>query len=63
MNGKKHKMRMDSLVALHQQKSEQLVARMKAEEHLRKIEGKPRYKSFTKSLQSHISTYPNKIKL
>ncbi|XP_060069726.1 uncharacterized protein LOC132549780 isoform X1 [Ylistrum balloti] len=42
MNGKKHKVRMESLLTLHQEKSKQFEARIKAEEHLRKIEGKPR---------------------
>ncbi|XP_033731994.1 RNA-binding protein 20-like isoform X2 [Pecten maximus] len=43
MNGKKHKVRMESLLTLHQEKSKQFEARIKAEEHLRKIEGKPRH--------------------
>ena len=42
MNGMKHKNRMDALMGLHMEKSNQLISRIKAEEHLRKIESSPR---------------------
>ncbi|XP_061164509.1 uncharacterized protein LOC133173542 [Saccostrea echinata] len=42
MNGIKHKNRMDAMMGLHLEKSNQLISRIKAEEHLRKIESSPR---------------------
>lgn len=42
MNGMKHKSRMDAMMGLHIEKSNQLISRIKAEEHLRKIESSPR---------------------
>ncbi|GFR78411.1 Cdkn1a interacting zinc finger protein 1a [Elysia marginata] len=40
LNGTKHQARMNSVLTVHQMKSSQLQSRLKAEEHLRKIEGK-----------------------
>lgn len=40
LNGTKHNQRMNSVLTVHQMKSNQLNIRLKAEEHLRKIEGK-----------------------
>ncbi|KAK3740649.1 hypothetical protein RRG08_065011 [Elysia crispata] len=40
LNGTKHQARMNSVLTVHQMKSTQLQSRLKAEEHLRKIEGK-----------------------
>lgn len=40
LNGMKHTQRMNSLLTVHQMKSNQLKSRIRAEEHLRKIEGK-----------------------
>lgn len=40
MNGSKHAQRMNSLLTVHQLKSNQLKSRLQAEEHLRKIESK-----------------------
>ncbi|KAH9499656.1 hypothetical protein Btru_074350 [Bulinus truncatus] len=40
LNGTKHTQRMNSVLTVHQMKSNQLKSRLKAEEHLRKIEGK-----------------------
>ncbi|GFO45579.1 Cdkn1a interacting Zinc finger protein 1a [Plakobranchus ocellatus] len=40
LNGTKHQARMNSVLTVHQMKSNQLQSRLKAEEHLRKIEGK-----------------------
>ncbi|BFZ20679.1 hypothetical protein BsWGS_23717 [Bradybaena similaris] len=40
LNGNKHAQRMNSLLTVHQLKSNQLKSRLQAEEHLRKIEGK-----------------------
>lgn len=40
MNSAKHKKRMVDVLSVHQEKSSQLMARLKAEEHLRKIEVK-----------------------
>lgn len=40
LNGMKHTQRMNSLLTVHQMKSNELKSRIRAEEHLRKIEGK-----------------------
>lgn len=45
MNGMKHKSRMDAMMGLHIEKSNQLISRIKAEEHLRKIESSPRWET------------------
>ncbi|CAL1545605.1 unnamed protein product [Lymnaea stagnalis] len=44
LNGTKHNQRMNSVLTVHQMKSNQLNIRLKAEEHLRKIEGKGKSK-------------------
>ncbi|XP_048778398.2 uncharacterized protein LOC125682058 isoform X3 [Ostrea edulis] len=49
MNGMKHKNRMESMMGLHLEKSNQLISRIKAEEHLRKIESSPRDEDRRKS--------------
>lgn len=38
-----HQARMQDIINIHMRKTDQQLARMKAEEHLRKIEGKARY--------------------
>nr|KAG5712440.1 hypothetical protein BaRGS_011414 [Batillaria attramentaria] len=55
MNGARHKKRMVDVLAEHQEKSSQLMARMKAEEHLRKIETKERSGRWCKICDQQIN--------
>ncbi|KAJ8299983.1 hypothetical protein KUTeg_021502 [Tegillarca granosa] len=70
MKGNRHRDRMNMLLNLHQKKSYELADRMKAEEHLRKIEGKPRPDycrtcdiKFDGTFQQHRQTREHKKKV
>ena len=46
MSSPLHQSRMQEMINMHMRKTDQQLARMKAEEHLRKIEGKAKYVLF-----------------